>query len=54
MENNCKRVSVAIASAIYGEANTAENIKADEETVYEWGSISKVLVWTFLMMSLLL
>lgn len=38
-----------IASVIYGEANTAENIKADEETVYEWGSISKVLVWTSVM-----
>ena len=38
-----------IASVIYGEANAAENIKADEETVYEWGSISKVLVWTSVM-----
>lgn len=38
-----------IASVIYGEANAAENIKADEETVYEWGSISKVLIWTSVM-----
>ena len=38
-----------IASVIYGDANTAENIKADEETVYEWGSISKVLVWISVM-----
>lgn len=38
-----------VASVIYGEANAAENIKADEETVYEWGSISKVLVWTSVM-----
>ncbi len=38
-----------IVSVIYGEANTAENIKADEETVYEWGSISKVLVWASVM-----
>lgn len=38
-----------IASVIYGKANAAENIKANEETVYEWGSISKVLVWTSVM-----
>lgn len=38
-----------IASVIYGKANVAEDIKADEETVYEWGSISKVLVWTSVM-----
>jgi len=38
-----------VASVIYGEANVAENIKADQETVYEWGSISKVLVWTSVM-----
>lgn len=38
-----------IASVIYGKANAAEDIKADEETVYEWGSISKVLVWTSVM-----
>ena len=38
-----------IASVIYGDTNTAENIKADEETVYEWGSISKVLVWISVM-----
>lgn len=38
-----------IASVIYGDANTKENIKADEDTVYEWGSISKMLVWTSVM-----
>lgn len=34
---------------IYGDANTKDNIKADEDTVYEWGSISKMLVWTSVM-----
>lgn len=38
-----------IASFIYGKANVAEYIEADEETIYEWGSISKVLVWTSVM-----
>lgn len=38
-----------IASVIYGDANTKDNIKADEDTVYEWGSISKMLVWTGVM-----
>lgn len=38
-----------IASVIYGDANTKDNIKADEDTVYEWGSISKMLVWTSVM-----
>lgn len=38
-----------IASVIYGDANTKDNIKADKDTVYEWGSISKMLVWTSVM-----
>lgn len=38
-----------IASVIYGDANTKENIKANEDTVYEWGAISKMLVWTSVM-----
>lgn len=38
-----------IASVIFGDANTKDNIKADEDTVYEWGSISKMLVWTSVM-----
>lgn len=38
-----------IATVIYGDANTKDNIKADEDTVYEWGSISKMLVWTSVM-----
>lgn len=38
-----------IASVIYGDANAKDNIKADQDTVYEWGSISKMLVWTSVM-----
>ena len=38
-----------IASVIYGDANTKDNIEADKDTVYEWGSISKMLVWTSVM-----
>ena len=38
-----------IATVIYGDANTKDNIKADEDAVYEWGSISKMLVWTSVM-----
>lgn len=38
-----------ITSVIYGDANTKDNIKADENTVYEWGSISKMLIWTSVM-----
>lgn len=38
-----------IASVIYGDANTKDGIKADKDTVYEWGSISKMLVWASVM-----
>lgn len=38
-----------IALVIYGDANTKDNIKADKDTVYEWGSISKMLIWTSVM-----
>lgn len=38
-----------IASVIYGDANTKDNIRADKDTVYEWGSISKMLIWTSVM-----
>lgn len=38
-----------IVSVIYGDANTEENIEAGTNTVYEWGSISKMLVWTSVM-----
>ena len=29
----------------YGYANKTEHIAADENTVYEWGSITKLLTW---------
>lgn len=35
-----------IYSVVYGDADMENGIAADENTVYEWGSISKVLVWT--------
>ncbi len=35
-----------ICTIAYGYANKTDNIAADENTVYEWGSISKLLVWT--------
>lgn len=38
-----------ICSVIYGESNVEEHNKADENTVYEWGSVSKLLVWTSVM-----
>lgn len=38
-----------IATVIYGDANTRDGIQADENTVYEWGSVSKMLVWTSVM-----
>ncbi|MDE5909950.1 MAG: beta-lactamase family protein [Lachnospiraceae bacterium] len=38
-----------ILSVIYGDANTKDNIRADKDTVYEWGSISKMFVWTSVM-----
>lgn len=38
-----------MASVIYGDANEKEGVKADENTVYEWGSISKMLIWTSVM-----
>ena len=33
----------------FGEVNRAEHIKADENAVYEWGSISKTLIWVSVM-----
>lgn len=38
-----------IASVIYGDADMEDGIKAEEQTVYEWGSISKMLIWTSVM-----
>ena len=35
-----------ICNVIYGEANIEEGLAADENTVYEWGSVSKLLAWT--------
>lgn len=34
-----------ICTVAYGEADREAHIAADENTVYEWGSISKLLVW---------
>lgn len=33
----------------YGFADIENGVKADEETVYEWGSNSKLLVWVSVM-----
>lgn len=33
----------------FGRINIADNLPADENTVYEWGSISKTLVWVSVM-----
>lgn len=35
-----------ISKIIYGYADIENKVAADENTVYEWGSISKLLVWT--------
>ncbi|MCR5147811.1 MAG: beta-lactamase family protein [Eubacterium sp.] len=35
-----------IYSVVYGNADIENNVAADENTVYEWGSVSKLLVWT--------
>ncbi|MBQ2604134.1 MAG: beta-lactamase family protein [Clostridia bacterium] len=35
-----------ICTISYGCADIEANIEADENTVYEWGSVSKLLVWT--------
>ena len=54
-ENKAKTPSVSITvfddkqdicTVAYGYANKADNIAVNEDTVYEWGSISKLLVWT--------
>ena len=38
-----------IFKTVYGYANIEEQIKADDETVYEWGSVGKLLVWVSVM-----
>ena len=35
-----------IYSIFYGKSDIENNISANEDTVYEWGSVSKLLVWT--------
>lgn len=38
-----------IYETAYGYANIKDQLKADDETVYEWGSISKLLTWVSVM-----
>ncbi|HHX12031.1 MAG TPA: serine hydrolase, partial [Clostridiales bacterium] len=38
-----------IHKTAYGHANIENGLKADDETVYEWGSISKLLTWISVM-----
>lgn len=38
-----------IYSGYYGHSDIENDILADEQTVYEWGSCSKLLVWTSVM-----
>ena len=38
-----------IYKTTYGYANIEDQLKADDETVYEWGSISKLLTWVSVM-----
>lgn len=38
-----------IYDGYYGYSDIENNIKADENTVYEWGSCSKILVWISVM-----
>ena len=38
-----------IYNGYYGYADIKNHLKADAETVYEWGSTSKILVWTSVM-----
>lgn len=38
-----------IASKYFGEINPEGELKADEDTIWEWGSISKLLVWVSVM-----
>ncbi|MBR1898942.1 MAG: beta-lactamase family protein, partial [Oscillospiraceae bacterium] len=38
-----------IYNGYYGYADIENDVKADEQTVYEWGSTSKMLVWTSVM-----
>lgn len=42
-----------ISKTIYGFSNIENQILADEETVYEWGSAGKLLVWVSVMQQFL-
>lgn len=43
------RGNEVIFEEYYGETDREEHIKADENSVYEWGSISKTFVWVSVM-----
>ena len=38
-----------VCEEYFGKADIENNIPADKDTVYEWGSVSKLLVWTSVM-----
>lgn len=38
-----------IASGYFGYADKENDIKVDENTVFEWGSVSKLMVWVSVM-----
>ena len=38
-----------LCSVVYGNANVEDAVAADEDTIYEWGSVSKLLVWVSVM-----
>lgn len=38
-----------IASGYYGYADKENNIEVDKDTVFEWGSASKLMVWVSVM-----
>ena len=40
---------VVVYNGYYGCADIENNIPADSETVYKWGSTSKIMVWTSVM-----
>ena len=38
-----------MSSGYYGYADKENNIKVDKDTVFEWGSASKLMVWVSVM-----
>lgn len=55
-KEGCASVSVAVFkndqtlySRQYGFTDMAHQVPVDEDTVYEWGSVSKLMVWTSVM-----